>query len=452
MKLLRVQASASRASSDERGGVLVGFAMFSFVGLGFLALASDCAVWWSTQQEMQYAVDPLAVEGSRLRDHEEYQPISNALRRQLISEFFRQIFDDDFDPESGDALRLSPGPHLRVEGGTGPMNTGAVVEIGGPNPCDDPALPHNPANDPRGNQRSGTYLPEQRYAPTAAGSTPDFAPATGIEAFQSLCYELRSNRDGADDIADVASSLPTVPWLFALGTLLRGEAGQPNPRVDGTRIRASAVAGGVPALRVGKPPRTPQGLPVRDESSNANNHMQGDLGFGIDAQYYLQLVAASGSAQLSVGPDGTLSQGGVARGAFLQHAGHVGATAASAAPTPFTERRGYIPVYDSIAGSAAPTRRIVLWIFVECEYAANGGAPQIRALRLGFPTNHDTVHAWVAPHNASANFGGLELGLSKPELDAVMRRNHELAYVAGARTYDRVGVRKGVLLATALLR
>jgi hypothetical protein len=33
-----------------------------------------------------------------------------------------------------------------------------------------------------------------------------------------------------------------------------------------------------------------------------------------------------------------------------------------------------------------------------------------------------------------------------------MRRNHELAYTTGARTYDRSGVRKGVLLATALLR
>jgi hypothetical protein len=332
------------------------------------------------------------------------------------------------------------------------MNTGAVVELGGPNPVEDPAIPANVANDPRGNQRSGTYLPTQRFAPTAAGTTPDFAPASGVNAFQSICYEVRLNRDGGGGIEGVASSLPTVPWLFALGTLARGEDGQPNPRVDGTRIRASAVAGGVPALRVGKPPRTPQGLPVRDESSNANNHMLGDLGFGLDSQYYLQLVGASGSAQLSVAPDGTLSQGGVARGAFLQHAGHVGAAASPVAPAPFAERRGYITVYETIAGGAGATRRVVLWIFVECEYFANGGSPQIRALRLGFPTNHDAVHVWVAPHNASANFGDMELALSKAELDAVMRRNHELAYVAGARTYDRAGIQKGVLLATALIR
>jgi hypothetical protein len=426
--------------------------MFAFVGLGFLALASDCAVWWSTQQEMQSAVDPLAVEGSRLRDHEEYQPLSNALRRQKNSEFVRQAFDDDFDPDGGDELRLSPGPHLRLGGGGGSMNTGAVIELDGPNPCDDPALPYNTANDPRGNQRSGTYLPAQRFAPTAAGSTPDFASATGINAFQSICFEARLNRDGAAGVADVSSSLPTVPWLFALGTLARGAAGQPNPRVEGTRVRASAVAGGVPALRVGKPPRTPQGTPVRDESSNANNHMLGDLGFGLDSQYYLQLVSSAGSAQLSVAADGSLSQAGVVRGAFLQHDGHVGARAVGAAPTPFTERRGYIPVYEQVAGPSGPVRRVVLWIFVECEYAANNGAPQIRSLRLGFPTNHDTVHAWVAPHNASANFGGIELGLAKSELDAVMRRNHELAYTTGARTYDRSGIRKGVLLATALLR
>jgi hypothetical protein len=452
VKLVRAQAASPRVPRGERGGVLAGFAMFSFVGIGFLALSFDCAVWWSTQHEMQCAVDPAAVEGSRLRDHEEYQPLSNALRRSKNSDFVREYFDDDLDPANGDLVRLSAGPDHRVDGGAGSMNTGAVVDLEGPRPCDDPQLPYNEANDARGNQRSGTYLPSQRFVPGASGATPDFAPATGVDAFQSLCYEIRLSRDGAEDIEGVASSLPTVPWLFALGTLVRGAAGERDPRRDGTRIRAHAVAGGVPALRVGKPPRTPQGTPVRDESSNENNHMLGDLGFGLDSQYYLQLVSAAGSAQLSVAADGSLSQAGVVRGAFLQHDGHVGARAVGAAPIPFTERRGYIPVYEQVAGPSGQVRRVVLWIFVECEYAANNGSPQIRSLRLGFPTNHDTVHAWVAPHNASANFGGLELGLAKSELDAVMRRNHELAYTTGARTYDRSGVRKGVLLATALLR
>jgi len=41
VKLLRVQATASRASPDERGGVLVGFAMFSFVGFESAALYGE---------------------------------------------------------------------------------------------------------------------------------------------------------------------------------------------------------------------------------------------------------------------------------------------------------------------------------------------------------------------------------------------------------------------------
>src|SRR5712691_9743094 len=90
------------------GNVLVLFALLVFVLLAFTALAIDTGLALLARRQMQAAVSPAALEGLRFRD--ELPSFADATlspeeaRRQAARRMAAWVFDDDFNPDNGDAL------------------------------------------------------------------------------------------------------------------------------------------------------------------------------------------------------------------------------------------------------------------------------------------------------------------------------------------------------------
>jgi hypothetical protein len=89
------------------------FAVFAFVFLGIAALVVDGGSARLTRMQMQNGVDAAAMEGLRVSD-----TASDEDRRLAARDFMRWVYDDDFDPDSGDEWQHGAGPLYDLSGGT----------------------------------------------------------------------------------------------------------------------------------------------------------------------------------------------------------------------------------------------------------------------------------------------------------------------------------------------
>ncbi|MCU0725517.1 MAG: Tad domain-containing protein [Planctomycetes bacterium] len=103
------------------------FAMFAFVFLGLAALVVDSGSARLTRLQMQNGVEAAAMEGLRQAD-----AVSDLDRRLAAQEFMRWVYDDDFDPASGDEWQHGAGPLHELSGGVTGANALQTIRTPAP--------------------------------------------------------------------------------------------------------------------------------------------------------------------------------------------------------------------------------------------------------------------------------------------------------------------------------
>jgi hypothetical protein len=500
-------------SSPRRGGVLLLFVLLVAVVLGIAGVVIDIGTAGLTQAEMQAAVDTAAIEGCRLRNYEEYPGISHQSKRGRVTNLVRQVFDDDLRPTQGpvggasapdgpDSLSYAAGPGHELSGGVGPLN--ALATLGQVSPeeqadLDDPILQSNLDNHVHGDQVAGVFLPDATPGEGADYVRGDFERLPGVQSYQALSYLVRMRRSGTTNPLDadsgVSSTLPRLPFLFGLGSLMAQAEGQTwDPRRDGLSVRATAVASARPALRVGAPPRQ-GGIWLPDQSTSASPIL-GTFPFALSLEAWESLgLDADGdwhaARRFDVLPDGGLTLDGQlvgTRGRF--YAPVANSYFPPPGETSYAEYRnalasigrevrppnianpqwgidsdqqngGYVPIYDTILGDDGPRQRVVGYGFGYAEYTSNpvvcAEGAHLLIFQPGFNTQYSSFGSWVAQDNASSSLGNPAAdpaiaSLTEGEWRAILERNMALAYGAQGASYDYRAVRRGTVLAPALSR
>lgn len=296
VRLARIQ----RADSARRGGILVLFALLTFVFFAVAAVVIDVGLANLTQAQMQTAVDSAAIEGCRWRNFDEQLGDSHTEKRRKAATMVRLAFDDDlyptqgfYKPENGpplnqpdsvDEANVSAGPGLQVSGGSGAWAANAVLDAQPDSELarlDDPRLQQNNANRPQGDMVAGRFLEGRSGSETAAYVRDDFESSTtnGPEIRSALSFLVRMRRAGNASSSDtqngVSSSLPTLPVVFGLGsTILQDPDGNGwDPRRDGITVRATAIASARPAMRIGRSPCDETGGPLYDHEPDVSGSL-----------------------------------------------------------------------------------------------------------------------------------------------------------------------------------
>ncbi len=198
--------------SHRAGYTLVFFAMLMFALMGLAALVIDVGFARLTQRQMQTAVDSAAVEGLRGKGTR-----SGADRQKAAREIAGWHFDDDLDAAFDDGA---------FDTGSGQFGAGPVVDFTGG--AGDPALVAS--------QTMSVDPASPVYKPEFMDGTPS---ASGFQVAM-----LRGGTGIPD--ADVYSVGPSLPYLFARGSMINRQLIQ-----DGITVRATGVADTRPATAVG---------------------------------------------------------------------------------------------------------------------------------------------------------------------------------------------------------
>jgi hypothetical protein len=230
----------------RRGYTLVFFAMLMFALMGLAALVIDLGFARLTQRQMQTAVDSAALEGLRWRDVNEWEEVpqgwlgdpdfitlfddnedfigtitndvdKDRIRRWAAQQVVLSTFDDDLESGNGDDGAFDGG---------GQFGAGPVVEFTGG--AGDPTLVAS--------QTMSVDPASPVYKPEFMDGTPS---ASGFQVAM-----LRGGTGIPD--ADVYSVGPSLPYLFARGSMINRQLIQ-----DGITVRATGVADARPATAVG---------------------------------------------------------------------------------------------------------------------------------------------------------------------------------------------------------
>ncbi|MEW4528194.1 pilus assembly protein TadG-related protein [Maioricimonas sp. JC845] len=286
----RHQRVPGASACRREGTILVGMAVFLFVLLPILALVVHTGFITLTRRQMQTAVHSAALEGLRHRDApaatwtdstnhpaglwgacedppdqaaepEKYAKWLDCARRWSADRHVQMVFDGDLDAGTESSVRLGAGPDVQFDDSGGIPVPGTVFvaseKIVGVVPFR-PHLERNEDDEPHGDQVAGQYRPGASHAEGADYVRDDFA-YDGSEPADAFLVRLRRTRPSGqsapalDDVADVSSTGPTVPFLFGRGANTLSSAALWNRRQRGTIVRATAIAQARPAVTVGVP-------------------------------------------------------------------------------------------------------------------------------------------------------------------------------------------------------
>lgn len=254
-------------ATDRRGGyVLILVVLLLFGIMAMAALVIDLGYARLTQRQMQTAVDAAALEGLRYRDSlwpEASNPNSTEFdieRRNAASLTVARMFDDNLMADSEDPLQYGAGPNVEFSGGAGDPDMAASQDMTIPGtpvykPIEGQQLRRNLDNEAEGDMLAGTYdAYDLEHEENAAYLRSDFVPAEDVAQSQTadafLVRLRRSNEDFSNSI--VASSGPSLPYLFARGSLFnRGNAQGQAKLTDGIQVRATGIAYLQPVVRIG---------------------------------------------------------------------------------------------------------------------------------------------------------------------------------------------------------
>lgn len=335
-----------------RRGQVLGYAALLLVALvGVTALVIDLGIVYLTRQQMQSAAELAALEGLRWRDElpaewladpatvaqigalaggphpalpqddsVEWRAWRDAARRWAAARAVRLRFDDNLNPDDGDAMNFGAGPNVSYTGGTPvapQFNAGQTIA---PAAAYKPALEPNPTNAPAGDLVAGNYTEPAvagGHAEAADYARADFQPSTAGDAFLA---RLRRSDEAAPPGASRGAPVPT---LWARGVLARAETrfdGTPvaetalyDRKARGLVVRAAAIARGEPAVVVGQ--------------ADAARELPG-LGPWAMEQAAWDAWPVDGAKSLAVDGSGRLNDGGADMGQLIRG----GTLRSSAAP------------------------------------------------------------------------------------------------------------------------
>ncbi|MFM7037594.1 MAG: pilus assembly protein TadG-related protein [Planctomycetaceae bacterium] len=424
----------SGAVRGQRGGFgLVMYAILLFALFAFAAMVIDVGFVRLARQQLQSAADTVALEGLRFRDDlRELAADRDEVRRQRAADFARLCFDDDLDPGNGDdgafdgGGQFGGGPIVNLTGGAGAavMAAGRELSLGSPVVWK-PQLELNRDDEPHGDMVSGGWDPAALdHSESASYVRADFEPgAVGADAFL-VRLRRTPGLSALDSEAGVSSRGPSIPWLFARGSVLAFAdpvAGY-SPRHHGLTVRGTGVAALRSAVSVGRSVVT-SGVPGGLSLAISDIYWQGWLDGGLEV---LELTAAGELV------DGTVAAGlcsnatGVSEGRCLGGVVSAAIPAAGVAavvanvvgsePVHGGVRRAWVAIYAT-AGVAAG--RVVSLGCVDLE-------PDVDPERLQL-TKRTGVVGWV---NASAVFSEpLERAISTEVLEAAATLSAEALLV-----------------------
>jgi hypothetical protein len=224
-------------STARRGSVLALVVPILFVLFGLAALVIDLGSGRLMQRRMQSAANGAAIEALRSRDDPAVAAASrDAVRRQAASDVVSTFFAG-----SQPQIELTGG----LETGTS-LRASQLIQFGDPIIYSQ-GLKLNLDNEQAGDIVSGTFNTSAGLAHTEAAdySRDDFTPSsasdhTGIAVLVRL--RLTGESFGGDD----AIAGPPVPILFGRDSMLNAET-----KAQGLKVRATAIAAGVPVWSVG---------------------------------------------------------------------------------------------------------------------------------------------------------------------------------------------------------
>ncbi len=280
LRELTPRGSCRLRPRDRKGTVLIVFALIVFGVLAIGALLVDMGYARLTQRQMETGTASAALEGLRFRDDipvdqnpDLVQLIAGAGcgqppattqslidpqwiawrdcgRRVLAQGLATNIFDDDFNSATGDALQLGAGPELTFSGGVGDPSLHASEFMSVPSmPVYKPALQFNSA-DPQagsGDMVAGNYGLNSSFTGSAstvedsAYNRQDFEPSSGAtgtaDRGNGFLVRMRRSNETFGTGNGTASNGPPLPYVFGRGSLMsRDTIGQ------GITVRAATIA------------------------------------------------------------------------------------------------------------------------------------------------------------------------------------------------------------------
>jgi len=291
--------------SRKKGSALVLFAILLFVMFAIAALVIDLGIMRLTQKQMKVSADGAALHGLRVRDSMTMDD------RMVAADHVSIVFDDDFNLASDD-YNFGAGPIINVTPPNfDPINTGVQTLDSSPGPYD-PVLQANVNNEPHGDILTGNYLPNERHDEGYNLGNPyerdDFP--SGFDELtpnNSLLVRLRRSRDatGLDNIANVSSSAPGVPFLFGQAAMISPDMpGGYDPKADGVSITTTSIADAQPTLSAG---------PAHTSAITGGDALQGLTYFTLDLDYY-NLLPVGVFADAEIQADGSITGIGITTG------------------------------------------------------------------------------------------------------------------------------------------
>lgn len=238
---------------------LFGLLLFVLMGLGALTVDVGLALW--SQQTMQDAADSASLAGTRNLGGGTPEATAKGTAQGWVT----YTFDDDTQLPA-DARNVGAGPAIAMSGGSGgelQANQGMTVTGGTPAKplVFKPALQLNAVNATHGDLVVGKYSSVWPVQESDAYVRNDFTAASYSDQARSLLVRLRrtnnfpnSNGDQLDNVTDVSSTGPTLPFLYGRGAVIeKSSAARYSPREHGLTVRATAIGQGRPVLSVGLP-------------------------------------------------------------------------------------------------------------------------------------------------------------------------------------------------------
>ncbi|HWB14894.1 MAG TPA: Tad domain-containing protein [Vicinamibacterales bacterium] len=370
--------------------MLVQIAFMLVALFGVAALTVDLGLARVTQSEMQTAADSAAIEGLRYRNISSDGFQSDCRRRVAAADMVRTTFQN-----TDDDRRYGAGPVIAIDGGVGPADAFTQIDLSDPHAYAPDLQINQTTNDGIGDLVSGTFTSSSAPGPEedAGYARVDFAPAAAVDAGSSgfegcpspidhpelydnpapdawpdsgvgpigvadhangaFLVRLRrtSNRDGLDDVPEVSSHGPALPLLFGRGSAIAGtdvDAGD-SLRRDGLTIRATAIAGAMPALAVGQA---------------GGSVGEGAAPFALSSDAYAA-VPVDPPTTMVIGADGSID-GGQFTAVPLTRVGEMVPVASPATcdvPISGEGRRAYVPLVDTIGASSRVVGfgRVTFW-------------------------------------------------------------------------------------------
>lgn len=268
MMVRRRQPRETPTSPSRRGQSLLLMFFIILMLLGVMALTLDFGFVLLARRQMQTGVNSAALEGLRGQGLADHDANSEELRRMNAREMLRLNFDDDFDLSANNTTIGAGIDSSLIQGSgfqqatIGPANTTLAEDLANRSSFifRPDGFELNADNEAYGDMVVGTYdaAVATPHSESPDYSRTDFAPTVTDPTSFLVRMRRTHNPGGLDEVPGVSSRGGGLPLILGRASVIQDEpAGADySIRRDGVLVRATAIAGAVPARCVGVANRT----------------------------------------------------------------------------------------------------------------------------------------------------------------------------------------------------